>query len=72
MFKGEITPASLLATGAGLDAVTTRYGIAAWHLANGRPNEGTALLREIVNSYPLQWPAFGYVAAEADLARLKR
>jgi tetratricopeptide (TPR) repeat protein len=72
MFKGELTPASLLGTGAGLDAVTTRYGIAAWHMANGRKDEGVALLREIVDGYPLQWPAFGYVAAEADLARLKK
>ena len=71
MFKGELTPASLLAAGAGLDAVTTRYGVAAWHLANGRTTEGTTLLREIVDGYPQQWPAFGYVAAEADLARLK-
>jgi tetratricopeptide (TPR) repeat protein len=72
MFKGELTPASLLATGAGLDAVTTRYGIAAWHLANGRQDEGVKLLREIVDGYPQQWPAFGYVAAEADLARLRK
>ena len=72
MFKGELTPASLLATGAGLDAVTTRYGIAAWHLANGRKDEGVTLLREIVDGYPQQWPAFGYVAAEADLARSRK
>lgn len=72
MFKGELTPASLLATGAGLDAVTTRYGVAAWHMANGRHDEGVTLLREIVDGFPQQWPAFGYVAAEADLARLKK
>lgn len=71
MFKGGLTPESLLASGAGLDAVTTRYGIAAWHLANGRQQQGVALLREIVDGYPQQWPAFGYIAAEADLARLK-
>ena len=70
MFKGELTPESLLAPGAaGLDAVTTRYGIAAWHLANGRKDQGLMLLREIVDGHPLQWPAFGYIAAEADLAR---
>ena len=73
MFKGELTAESLLAPGAaGLDAVTTRYGIAAWHLANGRRDAGMALLREIVDRYAQQWPAFGYVAAEADLARLTR
>jgi tetratricopeptide (TPR) repeat protein len=71
MFKGELTADALLAPGgaAGLDAVTTRYGVAAWHLANGRRDQALSLLREIVDGYPQQWPAFGYVAAEADLAR---
>ncbi len=73
MFKGELTSESLLAGAiAGLEAVTTRYGVAAWHLANGRRDAGVALLREVVDQYPQQWAAFGYVAAEADLARLTR
>jgi tetratricopeptide (TPR) repeat protein len=72
MFKGELALESLLAPGgAGLDAVTPRYGIAAWHLANGRKDAGLALLREIVDGSPQQWPAFGYVAAEADLVRYR-
>ena len=71
VFKGELTAESLLAPGgAELDAVTTRYGLAAWHLANGRKEAGMALMREIVDGYAQQWPAFGYLAAEADLARL--
>lgn len=71
MYKGELTADGLLApaSSAGLDAVTTRYGVAAWHLANGRTDQARTLLREIVDGYPQQWPAFGYVAAEADLAR---
>ena len=74
MFKGELTADSLLAPGApaGLDAVTTRYGVAAWHIANGRGDQAQPLLREIVDGYPQQWPAFGYIAAEADLARAKK
>lgn len=71
MFKKELTAEALLAP-AGLDAVTTRYGIAAWHLANGRAGPALPLLREIVDGYPQQWPAFGYIAAEADLARASR
>jgi hypothetical protein len=43
--------------------------VGAWHMANGRRDQGLALLREIVDGYPQQWPAFGYIAAEADLAR---
>jgi tetratricopeptide (TPR) repeat protein len=70
VFKGELTAESLLAPGgAGLDTVTTKYGIAAWHLANGRKDAGVTLLREIVDGHAQQWPAFGYIAAEADLSR---
>ena len=70
MFKGELTPESLLVTGAaGLDTVTTKYGIAAWHLAHGRRAAALPLLREIVDGVPQQWPAFGYIAAEAELSR---
>ena len=73
MFKGELTMESLLPQGAAaLDTVTTKYGVAAWHLANGRKDAALGLLREIVDGVPQQWPAFGYVAAEADLARLTR
>ena len=73
MFKGEVTPESIVAPGgAGLDAVTTKYGVAARHLANGRREPAVSLLREIVDGVPQQWPAFGYIAAEAELARLAR
>jgi tetratricopeptide (TPR) repeat protein len=70
MFKGELTPESLLVPGpAGLDTVTTKYGIAAWHLAHGRNDAAVTLLRQIVDGVPQQWPAFGYIAAEAELSR---
>jgi len=70
VFKGELTAESLLAAGgAGLDTVTTKYGLAAWHLANGRKDAALPLLREIVDGNAQQWPAFGYIAAEAELSR---
>ena len=70
VFKGELTPESVLAPdAAGLDTVTTKYGLAAWHLAHGRHDQARALLRDIVDGVPQQWPAFGYIAAEADLSR---
>ena len=72
MYQGALTADSLLGSGAGLDAVTTRYGVAAWHLNNGRREQALASLKEIVEGYPAQWPAFGYIAAEADLARLTK
>jgi tetratricopeptide (TPR) repeat protein len=73
LYKGELTADSIVAPGAaGLDTVTTKYGVAAWHLANGRRDAAVPLLREIVDGVPQQWPAFGYIAAEAELARLPR
>jgi tetratricopeptide (TPR) repeat protein len=71
MYKGETTPESLL-TGAGLDGATKGYGVANWHLYNGGRDRARTILTEIVESNAAQWPAFGYVAAEADLARLQR
>jgi hypothetical protein len=72
MYKGELPADSLLPSGAGEGAsvadVTTAYGVANWHLYNGRRAEGERLLRRILASR--QWAAFGYIAAEADLARL--
>jgi tetratricopeptide (TPR) repeat protein len=73
MFKGELPLDSLLASATGaLDTVTTSYGVAAWHLGNGRRDRAVPLLSTIVDGTPEQWPAFGYIAAEADLARLRR
>jgi tetratricopeptide (TPR) repeat protein len=71
MYKGLQTADALLksATSGGLDAVTIGYGVANWHLYNGRQDQAVALLRTIVEGHERQWPAFGYIAAEADLAR---
>jgi tetratricopeptide (TPR) repeat protein len=72
IYQGALAADSLLGSAAGLDAVTMRYGLAAWDLHNGRRDQAIAALKEIVDGYPAQWPAFGYVAAEADLARLAK
>ncbi len=50
--------------------VTTAYGAANAHLYAGRAHRATGLLREIVGTDA--WDAFGYIAAEADLARMQR
>ena len=55
----------------GLDAVTLGYGLGNWHLYNGRRDQAMSLFREIVEQHANQWPAFGYLAAEAELARLR-
>ena len=70
MYKGAATPESLLGSAPGLDTVTIGYGVANWHLYNGHKDQAIAVLQDVVEKNPAQWPAFGYIAAEADLARL--
>ncbi|HEX6251254.1 MAG TPA: hypothetical protein VFZ56_07465 [Gemmatimonadaceae bacterium] len=71
LFKGELPADSILAAGAGGEMsvadATSAYGLAAWHLINGREREAVDLFRRIIAGG--QWPAFGYIAAEAELAR---
>lgn len=59
-----------LASG-GLDAVTLGYGLGNWHLYNGRRDQAVEMFKEIVEKNANQWPAFGYIAAESELARMK-
>ena len=68
MYRGERTPEALLAT-AGEDSggSATRYGVSAWHLVNGR-RDGAAALWATILEGP-DWPSFGYLAAEAEVAR---
>lgn len=51
-----------------LDAATVGYGLGCWHLANGRPDKARAYFEKIVSTP--YWPAFGYIAAEAELFRM--
>jgi hypothetical protein len=46
---------------------TAAYGIGNWHLYNGRPAEARRVFERIIAGG--QWGAFGYIAAEAELAR---
>ena len=50
-----------------VEDVTRAYGVGNWHLYNGRPEPAYAIFRKILESP--QWGAFGYIAAEAELAR---
>lgn len=73
MYKGAATPEALLAASKAeaLDAVTIGYGVANWHLYNGRRAEAQRILQTIVDeNAQTQWAGFGYIAAEADLARM--
>jgi tetratricopeptide (TPR) repeat protein len=69
MYKGLLEPETLLdsAEMTELDLVTQGYGVANWYFVNGERARARALLERIVGgSY---WPAFGHIAAEADLMR---
>lgn len=73
MYKGAVDAGTLLEASRteALDAVTIGYGVANWHLYNGRPDDARAILANITEKYAeTQWAGFGYIAAEADLARL--
>jgi tetratricopeptide (TPR) repeat protein len=68
MYRGEIQPETLLAAdGDAVTLATQGYGVANWHLYNGRTAEAHAIFRRIVRAE--NWAPFGYIAAEAELAR---
>lgn len=75
MYQGELPPDSLLrlspAGEPSLEDVTTAYGVGAWHLINGRRPDAERVFRAVVGARS-QWAAFGYLAAEAELAQWSR
>lgn len=69
LFRGDLDEADLLGSGeSALQNTTTAYGVAAWHLVNGRAEMATEMFDAIVSEGG-PWAAFGYIAAEAELAR---
>jgi len=74
LFRGDRTADELLGAGGDsptLESTTTAYGVGAWHLVNGRNDEALDVFSRIVAASD-QWAAFGYVAAEAEVARAVR
>jgi tetratricopeptide (TPR) repeat protein len=68
MYKGALSPDSLAPAGTdALNDATVGYGLGNWHLYNGRRDEAVRVFRQVLNGG--NWPAFGYIAAEAELAR---
>jgi tetratricopeptide (TPR) repeat protein len=52
-----------------MEGAALGYGLGNFHLYNGRVEEARAVFEGILAARD-QWAAFGYIAAEADLARL--
>jgi dipeptidyl aminopeptidase/acylaminoacyl peptidase len=70
LYRGVYGPEDLIRAGGDpLTSETYAYAVGNWHLYNGRKDEARAAFERVVASP--QWPAFGHVAAEADLARMK-
>jgi tetratricopeptide (TPR) repeat protein len=72
LFKGERTPEQLMAPEgdeATLESTTNAYGVGMWYLLEGRKDDARQAFQRIVAARD-QWAAFGYIAAEAELAGL--
>ena len=72
MYKGKLNIKELLEVvdddDKSLKLATQGYGVANWYLYNGDTTSAKRMFNEIVGGD--NWPAFGYIAAEADLSRL--
>lgn len=69
VFKGDFDEKSLLdESSTPLDNATIGYGLGNWHYVNGRTQHAESIFRDVYRGS--NWAAFGYIAAEVDLARL--
>lgn len=69
VFRGDLEPGAALDLGTGAnDEPTTAFGLGAHLLANGDRVRARALFERATAGR--SWPAFGFLAAEAELARM--
>lgn len=71
LYAGALAPDSLLPADADALALATYgYGLGTWHLLRGDTAAARAIYDDLMTlGY---WPAFGHLAAEAEVARLSR
>jgi len=73
LHKGERTPEDLIGpagSDATLESTTAGYGVGAWYLLGGDTARAEETFRRVLSGRD-QWAAFGYLAAEAEMARLQ-
>jgi tetratricopeptide (TPR) repeat protein len=72
LYKGLKQEADLinLEKATDLEIATVGYGVANWHLYNGNATKADEYFRKIVAGKA--WSAFGFIAAEVELARKKK
>lgn len=72
LYAGKIKPETLLTeirdSGDGLQNATTGYGIGTYFLIWGEKENAETIYKKILETD--QWSSFGYIAAEAELARV--
>jgi len=73
MYKGLLSPESLLKPAKSskdderLNLITQGYGVGNWYFYHGRKTEARKIFESVVQGN--LWSAFGFIAAEVDLAR---
>jgi tetratricopeptide (TPR) repeat protein len=72
LYRGEITPEAAFtpADTADVQVATLSYGVGSWYLVRGDTTRARAMFERAVRSGG--WPGFGFIAAEAELRRLRR
>ena len=71
LYRGEIAPEALIAASdtGDVDVATLSFGLGNWYLIKGDTARArTQFMRSIKSG---GWPAFGFIASEAELARLR-
>lgn len=70
LYKNEIRPEALLddSDTNTLNLLTQGYGVAMWYMLNGERDRAFNILKDIIDTN--YWAAFGYIAAEAEIARM--
>ena len=71
LYRGEIGPDALFTPSdtSDVQVATLAYGLGNWHLVQGDTARARAQFERAIRSGG--WPAFGFIAAEAELARIR-
>jgi tetratricopeptide (TPR) repeat protein len=72
LYRGEIEPGAVLGPADTTDVAvaTLAYGVGNWHLVRGDTTQARTWFQRSVASGG--WPAFGFMASEAELRRLRK
>jgi len=73
MYSGSVSPEALrdeaLKEASSAGSYSILYGLGNWYLYNGRRTEAIRTFEQMLSGD--QWTSFGYIAAEADMKRLR-